>query len=79
MAPGDCSPYSAMSAAAIDPIYISLSDVPEFLDAGGEASLSDDDRACLAEVRQSTRVPLPRASAAEVARADGRVRSLCRH
>ncbi|MFN7980467.1 MAG: 4-alpha-glucanotransferase [Vicinamibacterales bacterium] len=57
MAPGDCSPYSAMSAAAIDPIYISLSDVPEFLDAGGEASLTDDDRACLAELRRSTRVP----------------------
>ncbi len=57
MAPGDCSPYSAMSASAIDPIYISLADVPEFMAAGGETSLSAVDRQLLAEVRQAARVP----------------------
>lgn len=57
MAPGDCSPYSAMSAAAIDPIYISLADVPEFVAAGGEASLSHEDQRLLSDVRHSPRVP----------------------
>jgi len=57
MAAGDCSPYSAMSASAIDPIYISLADVPEFVAAGGEASLAAVDRQLLADLRQSSRVP----------------------
>jgi 4-alpha-glucanotransferase len=56
MADGQNSPYSAMSAMAIDPIYIALSDVEEFVDAGGESSLSKPDRAKLAEVRPATRV-----------------------
>ncbi len=37
MAPHEQSPYSAMSAMAIDPIYISLRSVPDF---AGESSLS---------------------------------------
>jgi 4-alpha-glucanotransferase len=53
MAPGEHSPYSAMSAMAIDPIYISLALVPDF---SGEASLSDEDRALLARVRQSSAI-----------------------
>lgn len=57
MAPGDCSPYSAMSATAFDPIYISLDDVPEYVEGGGEASLSQEDRLALDEARSSTRVP----------------------
>jgi 4-alpha-glucanotransferase len=51
MAPGQHSPYSAMSAMAIDPIYISLALVPEF---PGEGSLTDDEQALLARVRQSS-------------------------
>ena len=50
MAPHEQSPYSAVSAMAIDPIYISLASVPDF---AGESSLSPEDRARLARVRQS--------------------------
>jgi 4-alpha-glucanotransferase len=50
MAPDRQSPYSAMSAMAIDPVYISLQDVPDF---PGEAALSEGDRALIARVRQS--------------------------
>ena len=39
MAPGQQSPYSAISAMAIDPIFIRLQDVPEFRAAGGERAL----------------------------------------
>lgn len=53
MADGQNSPYSAMSAMAIDPIYIALSDLPEFIDAGGEASLSPDEQENLALARRA--------------------------
>ena len=56
MAPGQQSPYSAISAMAVDPIYIRVSDVPEFVAAGGESSLSAGDRATLESVRLGTRV-----------------------
>ena len=56
MAPGQQSPYSAISAMAIDPIYISLSMVPEFVELGGEEALSDADRVLLAQVRRAPRV-----------------------
>ncbi len=56
MADGQHSPYSAMSAMAIDPIYIALREVEEFSAAGGEASLSHDDRASLDQVRRQPRV-----------------------
>ena len=51
MAPGQQSPYSAISAMAIDPIFIAVPAIPEFQALGGEASLSDADRALLADVR----------------------------
>src|SRR5499427_6876384 len=47
MAPGQQSPYSAISAMAIDPIFIDVATIPEFVASGGEASLSPDDRAAL--------------------------------
>lgn len=53
MAPGQQSPYSAISAMAIDPIFIRLPGVSEFEALGGESSLSSDDRAILAAVRRS--------------------------
>jgi 4-alpha-glucanotransferase len=51
MAPGQQSPYSAISAMAIDPIFISMRHVPEFAALGGEPSLDDEDRAELAALR----------------------------
>ena len=56
MAPGHQSPYSAMSAMAIDPIYINVAVVPEFIANGGEASLDESDRASLAEARGAAHV-----------------------
>ncbi|MGE3521011.1 MAG: 4-alpha-glucanotransferase, partial [Vicinamibacterales bacterium] len=56
MASGNQSPYSAMSAMAIDPIYISLGRVEEFAARGGEASLDDADRRALAEVRAAPHI-----------------------
>jgi 4-alpha-glucanotransferase len=56
MAPGQQSPYSAISAMAIDPVYIRVPDVPEFAALGGEAALSPVDRAALAAVRAAPRI-----------------------
>src|SRR5450759_5948707 len=53
MAPGQQSPYSAISAMAIDPIFISLPRVPEFAALGGEDSLSPEARAALAGLRRA--------------------------
>jgi 4-alpha-glucanotransferase len=54
MADGEQSPYSALSAMAVDPIYIRLQDVSEFAAIGGEAALDEDDRRVLRTVRQSS-------------------------
>lgn len=54
MADGQNSPYSAMSAMAIDPIYIAVGEVPEFVEAGGEASLTADERGNLEHARRAT-------------------------
>src|SRR5580698_2551660 len=56
MAPGEQSPYSAISAMAIDPIYIRVPDVPEFAALGGEPALSPADRDALSAVRRSARL-----------------------
>jgi 4-alpha-glucanotransferase len=56
MAPGQQSPYSAISAMAIDPIYISVPAVREFNALGGEASLSGEERSLLEEVRREPRI-----------------------
>jgi 4-alpha-glucanotransferase len=50
------SPYAAISAMALDPIYISVWAVDEFLAAGGESTLSADARKRLAAVRASGRI-----------------------
>jgi 4-alpha-glucanotransferase len=55
-AAGQSSPYSAISAMAIDPVFIRVSDVTDFAALGGEASLPSDDRARLDAVRRSPRV-----------------------
>lgn len=53
MAPGQQSPYSAISATALDPIYISLPQVPEFSALGGEDALDADARAALFAARRA--------------------------
>src|SRR5262249_46971281 len=53
MAPGQQSPYSAISAMAIDPIFISLRAIPDFAALGGEATLTTEDRGALDEARRS--------------------------
>jgi 4-alpha-glucanotransferase len=56
MASGHHSPYSALSAMAIDPIYISLPDVPEFERMGGMDALAGADRDALTHAQRSPRV-----------------------
>jgi len=56
MAPGQQSPYSAISAMAIDPVFIRVTDVAEFMALGGEAALSPGDRDVLAAVRRAPRI-----------------------
>lgn len=63
MAPGQASPYSAITAMAIDPIFITVPDVPEFERLGGEASLDSQDRAVLAAVRGSPSIEYARVRA----------------
>lgn len=59
MAEGQSSPYSALSAMAVDPIFIALRDVEDFADAGGEDVLSGDERAQLEALRASRSVDYP--------------------
>ena len=56
MPPVERSPYSAMSAMALDPIYISLPQVVDFAGLGGELALDEADQAALQAVRQSPRI-----------------------
>jgi 4-alpha-glucanotransferase len=56
MSSGQTSPYSAISAMAIDPIFISLRDVTDFRDCGGEARLPLEAQAALRAARGSVRV-----------------------
>lgn len=56
MGDGQHSPYSALSAMAIDPIYIAVAEIEEFSAAGGESAMSGDDRLALDQARQSPRV-----------------------
>jgi 4-alpha-glucanotransferase len=53
MAPGQQSPYSAISAMAIDPLFITMADVADFQAIGGEAALPEEARRRLREVRQA--------------------------
>lgn len=56
MASGQQSPYSAITAMALDPIYISVPNVPDFESLGGEAALDAVERARLTEVKASGRI-----------------------
>jgi 4-alpha-glucanotransferase len=56
MAAGQQSPYSAMSAMAIDPLFIHVPAVADFAALGGESALSPDDRDALCRIRASPTV-----------------------
>ncbi len=53
MAGGQHSPYSALSAMAIDPIFISLDLLEDYAALGGEASMDESARLDLAGVRST--------------------------
>jgi 4-alpha-glucanotransferase len=53
MEEGQSSPYSALSALAVDPIFIALRDVQDFHEAGGERALSAEDRSSLEAARSA--------------------------
>ncbi len=53
MAVGQRSPYSAMTAMAIDPIFISVHAVPDFCAIGGEEAMDPEWRQRLDEARRS--------------------------
>jgi len=53
---GHTSPYSALSAFALDPVYIALDELEDFEDLGGEGTLPHEERQRLDEVRGSDRV-----------------------
>ena len=55
MQEGQSSPYSALSAMAIDPVYIAIEDVDEFVVAGDDA-LGAEERTALARARLAPRV-----------------------
>lgn len=52
----ETSPYSALTAMAIDPIYITLPALEDFEAIGGEARLPAPDRSSLDQVRSTPRV-----------------------
>jgi len=56
MAPGQHSPYSALSAMAIDPIFIRVPAVADFAALGGERALPGADLVALDEARRARRV-----------------------
>ena len=53
MPPGETSPYSALSAMAIDPQFISMADLEDFSGLGGETALDSDTRRELGAARLS--------------------------
>jgi 4-alpha-glucanotransferase len=56
MPPGERSPYSAMTAMALDPIYISLPQTVDFAGLGGELAMSPAERSALRALREAPRV-----------------------
>jgi isoamylase len=59
----DASPYAAISAYAIDPVYLSLDDCEDFLAAGGRNALSEEARKELDSLATSPRVQWTRVRA----------------
>jgi 4-alpha-glucanotransferase len=57
---GQSSPYGALSAFALDPVYAALDAMPDFQAAGGVAALSDAEQRELAALRAAPAVAWPR-------------------
>ncbi|MGZ6162914.1 MAG: 4-alpha-glucanotransferase, partial [Myxococcaceae bacterium] len=53
---GDVSPYATRSAFGLNPLFIHLDSIPEYRDAGGVSTLSDEERWLLEEARAAHRV-----------------------
>ncbi len=53
---GETSPYSATSAMGIDPVYVAIERVPEFIRAGGMKTLSADAREGIGRARAASSV-----------------------
>jgi 4-alpha-glucanotransferase len=56
MPPIESSPYSAMTAMALDPIYITMANVPDFAGLGAELALDGAEQAELRRLRVSPRI-----------------------
>lgn len=56
MPPIETSPYSAMTAMAIDPIYITMANVPDFAGIGAELALDGPELAEIHRLRQAGRI-----------------------
>ena len=71
MQEGQSSPYSALSAMALDPVFIAVDDVDEWVAAGDEA-LAAEDRAALARRAGPLASTTPSCAHSRVARCGGR-------
>src|SRR6188472_1840453 len=56
MPPIETSPYSAMTAMALDPIYISMANVADFAGLGAELALDGAEQAEVKRLRQLPRI-----------------------
>ena len=70
MADGQSSPYSACSAMAIDPLFLSIENIDDFARAGGVDAMSNDARESLDVARDSARLNYAAVRAAKSAAID---------
>jgi 4-alpha-glucanotransferase len=56
MEEGQDSPYSALTAMAVDPVFIGMRDVPDFTEPGGEHGLDREDQERLEHARRARSV-----------------------
>ncbi len=61
------SPYAALTAMAIDPVFLGLADHPDFVEAGGEDAFSAEARDALVEARNAPVVNYAAVRAAKTA------------
>ena len=76
MAVDDQSPYAALSAMAIDPIYVAVHQIPDFEAQGGEAALAPGRAAAACRGARVTADCLPRDPGAQARSAACRLRAI---